>query len=261
MSKTLRFCRNFLLNDEVTLTPSTADSEFPVSNLKDQLRSKVWRTTAVTDQSVIIDLQTSEEIDSIAVFFRANQPIRLTQGATIRIEGNASLDFTSPLFSQVITLDTENLSISHFLTTPENHRYWRLFIDDPGNPYGHIEIPIIVLGKSIQFDGVGIGFKWGLIDPSKSRRTRFGQKYSDVYPTRRTCSMEVPIETLANFESLVDFYESVGTTEAILFSLDPEELIFDKDRFLIWGTFEDNFDATHSAGNFFTMPFKVEEIL
>lgn len=262
MAETLRLIRNYCNQDSVTFTASTEDSEFPVENLRDQLRSKVWRTTLVDDQSVIVDLGTEEEIDSFAVLFRANQVIRLTGGAVIRIEGNASPSFASPLYSQVLTLDNENGVISHFLETPESHRYWRLFIDDPGNPYGGLEIAQLVLGKALKFDGAARGFKWGLIDPSNSQRTAFGQKYSDVLPTRKTFEFELPIEDFDHFEDAIEFYESVGITESFLTSLDSAEAIYtNKDRFLIWGTFEENFNATDIPSAFFTMGFKIEEQL
>lgn len=262
MAETLRLVRNYCNLPDVTFTASTEDSEFPVENLRDPLRSKVWRTTDVDDQYVIVDLGTSEEADSFAVFFRSNQPIRLTNGATIKIEGNGSTNFAAPLFSATVTLDDENGVISHFLTTAENHRYWRLYIDDPGNPYGGIEVAQFVVGKALKFDGAARGFKWGMIDPSNTQRTPFGQKYSDVLPTRKTFSFELPIEDFDHFEDAAEFYEQVGVTESFMTSLDAEESIYsNKDRFLIWGTFEDNFEATDVPSRFFTMAFKIEEQL
>ena len=262
MANTLRLVRNFCNQPDVLFTASSEDSEFPVENLRDQLRSKVWRTTSVTSQSVVVDLLTSESIDSIGVFFRANQPIRLTGGAVIRIEGNASSDFSSPLFSQVMTLDADSGVISAFFTTPENHRYWRLFIDDPGNPFAGLEIAQLVIGGSEKFDGVSRGFKWGLIDGTRTQRTRFGQQYSDLYPPRKVFNFEMPVEAFSNFERLISFYEQVGKAEAIMVSLDPEELIYgEKDRFLLWGNFTTDFEANDIPSVFFTMPFIVEEQL
>lgn len=262
MADTLRLIRNYCNQDSVTFTASTSDSEFPVENLRDPLRSKVWRSTAVSAQYVIVDLGTEEEADSFAVLFRANQVIRLTAGATIKIEGNASSNFTTPLYSQTVTLDNENGVISHFITTPQSHRYWRLYIDDPGNPYGGIEVAQFVVGKALSFDGAARGFKWGLIDPSNTQRTPFGQKYSDVLPVRKTFSFELPVEDFDHFEDAIEFYEQVGVTESFLVALDPDEAIYsNKDRFLIWGTFEDNFEATDIPSAFFTMAFKIEEQL
>lgn len=262
MAETLRLIQNYCLLPDVTFTATTEDSEFPVENLRDPLRSKVWRTTAVDDQSVIVDLGTEEEADSFAVFFRANQIIRLTEGATIKIEGNASSNFASPLFSATVTLDQQNGVISHFLSTPESHRYWRLYIDDPGNPYGGIEVAQFVVGKAVKFAGAARGFKWGLIDPSNTQRTPFGQKYSDILPTRKTFQFELPIEDFDSFENAIQFYEQVGVTEAFMVSLDPEETIYsNKDRFLMWGTFEDAFEATDVPSAYFTMGFKIEEQL
>lgn len=261
MSKTFRIIRNFVINPSVSLTASTSNSEFPVSNLQDQLRSKVWRTTSIASQSVIIDLKTTESIDSFAVFFRKNQVIKLTGGATLRLEGNASPDFTSPLFTQTLSLDSDSGVISHFLTAPQTLRYWRFFLDDPGNPHGHFEVSNIVLGSSDKFDGVSVGFKWSVLDPSRVRSTAFGQRYYDVFPARKGFEFEIPLEAFSVFETLINNYNIVGKTESIMLSLDPNELFFDKDRFLIWGNFTKDFESTHVQGNFFNVPFGFEEML
>lgn len=262
MSNTLRLVRDFTSFNDVTFTASTEDSEFPVENLRDGLRSKVWRTTSVDEQSVIVDLKTEEEVDSFAVFFRANQQIRLTGGATIRIEGNPSTNFTSPLFSTTVSLDGDNQVISHFETSQQSYRYWRLYIDDPGNPFGGFEISKFVVGKAEKFDGVTRGFKWGTTDPSRVQRTPFGQQYSDIYPVRKNVTFELPVESFANLERALEFYEAVGKTESFMFALDPEEAIWgEKDRFLLWGNFTSNFEATDVPNVYFTMPFKMEEQL
>lgn len=262
MAETLRLIRDFTSFSNVTFTASTADSEFPVENLRDPLRSKVWRTTSVSSQSVIVDLQTTEDVDSFGVFFRANQPIRLTGSPTIRIEGNPSTDFSSPLFSATVTLDDDSQVISHFETTAQSYRYWRLFIDDPGNPYGGLEISKFVVGKAEKFDGAARGFKWGTIDPSRIQRTPFGQQYSDILPVRKTFAFELPVESFANFERAIEFYEAVGKTESFMVALDPEESVWgEKDRFLMWGNFASDFEATDVASVYFTMPFAIEEQL
>lgn len=262
MSETLRLVRNYTTSTDVDYTASSADSEFPVENLRSGLRSDVWRTTSVSSQSVIVDLKTTEEIDSIGVFFRANQPVTLTGGATIKIEGNPSSNFTTPALSTTLFLDSGSQVISHFYATAESYRYWRLTIDDPGNPYGYIEIPQLVIGNSVKFDGVARGFKWGVIDPSKSQRTPFGQKYSDVLPTRTKFSFELPIEAFDDFERAVNFYQTVGKTESFMVALDPDEIIWgEKDRFLMWGNFNSDFESTDVPSVYFTMPFGVDEQL
>lgn len=262
MSNTLRLVRDYTSRDDVTFTASTADSEFPVNNLRDSLRSKVWRTTSVSSQSVVVDLQTQEEADSFAVFFRANQPIRLTGGATIRIEGNHSSSFTSPVFSQVVTLDNDAGIISHFEASQQSFRYWRLFIDDPGNPYGGLEVSKFVVGKAEKFDGAGRGFKWSHVDPSRTQRTPFGQQYSDVLPTRKRFQFELPVEDFDSFETAINFYSLLGKTESFMVALDPDEIIWgEKDRFLMWGNFKNDFEATDVPSTYFTMPFTIEEQL
>ena len=60
---------NYVFQSNVDLTASTADSNFPVDNLTSTIRSKVWRTTSVTAQSLVIDLKSTEEIDSFVMFF------------------------------------------------------------------------------------------------------------------------------------------------------------------------------------------------
>lgn len=258
----VRFIRNFVTNDEVTLTASTEDSEFPVSNLKDQVRSKVWRTTSATSQSVIIDLQTAEEIDSFAVLFRADQPIKLSNSPTLTLEASGSPDFTSPLLSQTVSLDDDNGVITHFFATTQEHRYWRFVMDDAANAYGYFEISNIVLSSSLKLDiGVGVGFKWSLLDQTDVSRTDFGQRFYDVKPQMKEFDFTIPLSVFSEYEDLLNFFTDVGSSEAICVALDTSEQDFDKDRFFIYGNLQTTYETTHTQGNYFNQGFKVTELL
>jgi hypothetical protein len=169
--------------------------------------------------------------------------------------------FTTPLLSQVLTLDEESGVITHFFSSAQNYRYWRLFIDDPGNPYGHLEISQVIISSSTAFEcAVGVGFKYSLEDNTKSQETAFGQRYYDVLPSSTRIQFDVPLATYADTETLIDLVTNIGSAEAIGVNIDSLADAFDKDRFFVYGNIQKNFEVTHTQGNYFNTSFSVEEL-
>lgn len=253
---------NFIFQDSVSLTPSSEDAEFPASNLRNQSRAYPWRTTGTEEESLVIDLKTSEEIDSAAIFFDPTVGIKLSEAADIRIQASATNLWTSPAVDQAMTIDEENGVISHFFSTSQSYRYWRLFIDDPVSGYTYIEIPKLILTKATQLtQGPKQGFGFKVSDQTKNQKTEYGHEFSDVYPSLK--SMDFSFEAISDddMESLRQVFERVGSVRCIAVSLDSEEEIFDKDSFLIYGKLRGDFQAKHSVFSYFDSGLTLEEII
>ena len=71
----------------VTLIASTADASYPVANIQDQRLSTRWRTTAITSQSVIVDLGSSQAITTAAILGH-----NITATATVTVTGSDELN-------------------------------------------------------------------------------------------------------------------------------------------------------------------------
>lgn len=199
-----------------------------------------------TEESIIIDLQTIEEIDSVALVFDPLTGIKLSTDAVIRIQANATNVWTSPAVNQLLTLDFNLDVATHFFTADQSYRYWRLLIQDPKNLNLYVEISKIVLSNATILDhGPEIGFKYQINDQSRVSRNEYGHEFSDVYPSQQAFEFNLNVLPFADIETLADIFRRVGNTSPICISLDSTEELFDKDRFFIYGKINGRLTSTH----------------
>jgi hypothetical protein len=89
--------------DAATLTATTSATGYPVANLQDLFRSRKWRSTSITGQTISIDFGASKIFNSIALIDH-----NLSVTATIRIKasdtlgGNDLLDLNIPAWIPII---------------------------------------------------------------------------------------------------------------------------------------------------------------
>ena len=78
--------QNYVDATGVTFIASSADANYPVTNIQDQRLSTRWRTTAITSQSVIVDLGSALAIDTVAILGH-----NVASTATVTLVGSDSL--------------------------------------------------------------------------------------------------------------------------------------------------------------------------
>lgn len=244
-----------------TVTASSSDPSFPSSNLKHPFRSKRWRSTGVTSESVTFDMQTSEAVDSVVILWPKEDGVKLTSSAVIKIQANATNVWTSPAVDQVITVSDDYSVASHFFSTDQSYRYWRLVVTDTTNPWGYIEIGQVWIGKSLSVQNAENGFRFGLSDKSKSLETDFGHKYTDEYPLQALVSVTYKYLEYEEVQILENAYRRNGTKKPVIVALDPEEAVFDKDHYLVYGTMSNKFTNEHIRHRYLDVPdITVEEL-
>lgn len=243
---------NLVTESGTTVTASSANSNFPASNLRHPFRSKRWRSAAgVTTANVVFDFQTIEPVDSVVILWPKEDGIRLTGSAVIRIQANATNVWTSPALNQALTVDNYYSVASHFFSTDQNYRYWRLVITDTGNPWGYVEAGVVWIGKSLELQPAQNGFSFGLSDRSSVSSTDFGHEYVDEYPLQ--AQLEISYQYL-DYEAatfLEEAYRTNGNKKPVLVALDPTEVVFDKDHFLLYGKMGSGFRLGHVNYNLF----------
>lgn len=258
----MRLLTNNLASDSTTvLTASSADPSFPVSNLKHQFRSKRWRATGCASESVTFDMLTTEPVNSVVILWPKEDGIKLTSSAVIKIQANATNVWTSPAIDQTLSVNDTYSVASHFFTTEQNYRYWRLVVTDATNPWGYIEIGKIWIGTSLSLQNAENGFKFRLKDQSKSTTTDFGHRYSDEYPITTLINIFYKYLNYSEVQEIENAYRNNGSRKPIIVVQDPEAVVFDKDHFLIYGTMSDELDLSHVRYTFFDIPDLVIEEL
>jgi hypothetical protein len=235
------------------LTPSSADMNFPVSNLKHPFRSKRWRSTGCVSENVVFDMQTTQAIDSVVILWPKEDGIKLTNTAVIRIQGSATNSWSSPAVDQTLTVNNDYLIASHFFPTVQNYRYWRVLVTDSANPWGYIELGVVWLGSSLSVPNCQNGFKIKYTDQSTISTTAFGHRYVDIYP--QIVSLEFGFNNLeyAAVQILDSAFRTNGGVVPTLVVLDELGTVFASDHFTLYGMFDPKFGLSHQTYNLLTV--------
>lgn len=134
-----------------TITPSTADSSYPIANLTSLPISKPFRFTGDTSENLQIDLGSALPIDLIALINH-----NLTNAATITVNAGASSNPDGSTFTTTITWRERDCF--KLLSSPQTYRYWKIIIADSANPDTFIELGFAMLGDSTE---LGFNFRYG----------------------------------------------------------------------------------------------------
>lgn len=252
---------NYASEAATSVTASTENLRFPSSNLKHPFRSKRWRSTSDTDQSVVFDLATTEEIDSVVLLWPLEDGIKLSGSAVLRIQANATNVWTSPAVDQTLTIDNNYVMASHFFSSDQSYRYWRVTISDPGNANGYVELGLVWLGKGLDIPSAQNGFKYQLQDTSKQIVTDFGHRYFDEYPTRATVQFQYSNIDYEDVQTIEDAFRINGSVKPVMVAFDPLGAVFDKNHFLIYGNFSPAMSLSHVVFDVLTVDgITVEEL-
>jgi hypothetical protein len=214
-----------------------------------------------TEESIVIDTSTTEEIDSFVMLFDAQDGNKLTQSAVVKLQANATLNWTSPAVDVTLSFDELYNSYSHFFSSNQSYRYWRVKIVDSQNPNLQVEIGKIILGKGTVVQGPENGIVMKSNDLSKVVVTPYGHKYADIYPQQRSVEMAFSVMDLSDVETLYSIYQRCGNFIPITICLDTQAEIFDKDKFLIYGYFEGDFVETQKINRYFDVKIKLVEAM
>lgn len=199
-----------------------------------------------TEESVLIDLQSIEEVDAFAIVFDPKRGNKLSTLAEVRIQANATPSFSSPAVDEVVTFDSVAGVYNFFWDTAQSYRYWRVKVVDPTNSNLQVELGKVVLSRSITFtQPPENGFTLAHQDLSKNQTNPFGNVFSDIYPVRRALSFNYKFLEQTDLEDLFDLYYRVGNTTPISIVLDADETIFDAQRYFFYGTLQGSLTQNH----------------
>jgi hypothetical protein len=197
----MRLSYDNLIDDDATLTSDNGDPNYPLSALQDIHLSNAFRFADLTGGYIDIDLGEAADVSCIGVISN----ISLT--GSITLKGNSSESWTSPPFEHSLTVADRNL-IEYFDT--ETYRYWRLEIDDAGNPEGHIEVNKVFLGEYIQLPGVSTDFNFEDKTLSTREFSPTGQPFSVVRPQRMRFDFSFPAMTTSERDEIRAAYNANG---------------------------------------------------
>lgn len=141
-----------------SLTSSTANSSYPLSNLQDDKLSRTFRTTGISNQWVEIDAGSPINVKLIGFANHnfSSTAVLTLQGGTVPNPGGDSSDVLE-------TITWRSRYAFKLLTNVQEYRYWRFNVDDPNNTDGYLEWGLNILGLSTTLS-FNFNYGWGWAD-------------------------------------------------------------------------------------------------
>lgn len=205
---------NLIDNGAVTLTASSATVS--VQNIRQVHAGKAWRTGGKTEETLTVDLQSSELFIRCAAVTGFN----FTAAATIELQHSTdNVTYTS--FPQVVVGDARVIA---FFFDLKMSRYWKLIFRDPTNPDGYITIGRVFLGDYWEpVSQVARGWRVELVDETDVERSIGGQKWANERPIFTRVAFRLPaLQRDDAFTNFFDIVRRVGLRTDIFMIIDSE---------------------------------------
>jgi len=125
---------------------TTATGDFDVNNVNSDTVEEIWRSTTPNSQSLVCDTEIPQGtfLDTFSV-----QNHNFTNSATVFLQGSDDALFTTIGFNERLTVTERNMYYIAPSLPLSGFRYWRITIDDPGNPDGYVQCGTIIFGSSL----------------------------------------------------------------------------------------------------------------
>lgn len=224
----IRFLSNNLI-EGASLTASTTNAQYPVSNITDARRTKTYRSTSNSD-NIVIDLGSTEDVDHFAIVDNWQNGFGVT---AITIEGNGTDSWGAPAFSTTVTLDnTFGVAVKDFGST-QSYRFWRIVMT---STLGYCEIANMFLGLDSTISTNGVGYNWSYTnrDLAKISTNRYGQKFIDDIGTQKDLSnLQFQVLDKDEMDVLFGVYDANRTVKPffVYFPLETDSLSNNDDRY------------------------------
>lgn len=252
---TQKFFANNLI-ETATLTPSSENAQYPVSNLLDPRRTKTFRSNSNTT-NLVINLGTSRDLNGILL---VDPGIRSFGFLTATIELNTGDSWASPGYSQEITIDTTHGFAYAIFPTTQTFQFARLVLT---NTAGFCEISKLFLGEHVDIGDLTFTYPLTFSQQSNAsiQKNRLGQRFVDEVNGQKQLSGSINTMTPDEFQSLQEgFLDHASITKPVwIFFPETAPLSGNNNRFSGYYYLKDDPDPQLVAGNFWNIKLNFEE--
>jgi hypothetical protein len=246
----LRIAYDNLINNDLLLSVSSENSNYPVSNLDSSILTTTWRTLTHDSESVIFDAGAGNVFDIDVVLISGHN---LTSAATITVQTDDDVAFGSPTVNTVLTWRDSH--IIGYITGGE--RYVKFIFDDPTNPLDYIEIGKIYAGSFLQMSpSSNLPFKVLNQRNDVIQVTDQGALYGSPGVSRRVFQYDFMHTSDTMIESLRTVLDTVGNYSPIY--LLNYDLTFTHHD-ICYGRIVNNLEETILGGKQNTYSLQIEE--
>jgi hypothetical protein len=243
---------NLVKTSGITADPSNA--QFPVSNLKDDRRTKVVRAESAS-MEIIFDFGMIREVDSFAVVESGISAFGFT---SLTFELNINNEWVTPIYSGPVPLDLQFGFGYLLLDNVVNARYARIVIN---NSAGFCELSKVFIGKKASIGE--LCFEYPLTFTQKNnasiQKNRFGQRFVDEVNGQKELSGSFSTLTKEEMDSLFSVLDYVSNTIPLWLIFPEGNITLDNDRINGYYYLTGEPNLTFDRGNYWSAGLSLEE--
>ena len=245
------------LSDMAAISGTTALGNNTIGNIQKRELSDVYRTSLVNE--INIDMGVATAIDFIALIgHNGKGTVTVKAGTT-----SAVSDYTSGSLNLITGTDAgygKNCFAAKITT--QTYRYWKLEINDTGNPEGFFQAGRLYLSKAfIPTTNASYGFAEGYIDRSRNQRTISGGLSSVSRTPLRTVQWELDFGSESEmYGTLRDIDLARGISKDVLLIPDMDDTSYFQKRY-VYGIMDEINPIVIRFYNVYQKSYKVTEII
>jgi hypothetical protein len=221
----IKFYYNNLVKDS-GLTASTENAQFPASNVKDDRRTKVFRSTTNSD-TLDLDFGVSEKINSFYIVDHPKDGFGIT---TLKIQASQSPTFSVLLLDEDVDLD-EKFGQGYLEFTEVEARYFRLIMT---STLGYCEVSNFFVGsKLVLKNEKSINFGWTHQEQELINKSfnQIGQLFADKIAVRMEYNFSFSNLDKDQLEEINGLLDYVGTHRAFFVRIGCPSMTNEINRF------------------------------
>lgn len=230
------------------------NKQFPIDNLKDPRRTKVFKSTT-NEESIVFDLKDIREIDTVMLVDSGKGIFGFNQ---IKIQLNNTDSWLAPPIEVTPDIDFNNGIIFYSFSNVENYRWVRLVLSHETFP---VEVSKVFIGKAYSNTNVCFAYP---IEYSQSNRAvvttnKIGQKFFDEITTIKQFKGTIPSLDKDEVEEFIEVLDNVSYTKPIWVIFNALNIFSDANRISGYYFLTKDPNLSVEAGNYWTIELEFEE--
>ena len=239
---------------EADLTPSSENAQYPISNLLDDRRSKVFRSTD-NNLNIVIDFGTQRDVNVVALVDSGLDTFGFN---SCTIELNNSDTWVTPIYSASVDMDVINSFAYHVLDNTYNVRYARLVFT---NTIGYCEVSKVFIGMSADIGELCFNYPIQYKASSNKRieKNRLGQRFIDEVNSQKELSGSINTMTKEEATPLMELLDYCASTRPVWIIFPEGNITENNNRLNGYYYLTDEPSWSFVVGNYWNISLDFEE--
>lgn len=250
----------FLIDNLVnasTITPSEVNAQFPVSNLKDVRRTKVYRSLT-NSASIVFDFGEAKKCQ-VACLVGSGQSALKLELETCLVELSNLSDFSVTTFSDSMTLDANfGFGMVEIPDSVDDSRYARITMSRDS---GIIELSKIYLGEYITLGVQGFEYPLSFRQSNNVsiQKNRLGQRFIDLVNKQKELSGSISTLTKNEIDDVFEILDGVSNTKPLWLIFPEGNITNNNNRLNGYYYLEAEPPLSFDRGNYWSLNLSLEE--